>query len=71
MPFSSAYPLGTNVIVTLGVRDQTNALSNNNCLPTVANTSEAGFTLQWRNLNGDACAVRNAVTVNYYAVPAQ
>ena len=71
MAFSTPYAGGTNVIVTLGVRDQGSALSNNNCLATVANASEIGFTLQWRNLNGDPCPVRTAVTVYYFAVPAR
>jgi hypothetical protein len=70
--FSSAFPAGTNVIITLGVRDRTgNRWSNDDCFPAVANPSLTGFTLQWRDLSGSTCSVNVAVTVNYIAVPEQ
>jgi hypothetical protein len=69
--FSSAFPAGTNVIITLGVRDQGASYSRNDCLPTVANPSASGFALVWRDLDGTNCSVNRPVTVNYIAVAAQ
>jgi hypothetical protein len=45
--------------------------SRNDCFPTVANVSAAGFTLQWRDLDGSNCNVSRPVTVNYIAVLTQ
>ena len=74
MTFTSPFASGTNVIVTLTVRDRAGSrLMGDDCFPAVANTSVAGFTLQWRNLDGAVCTVsgNGSVTVNYMAVGAQ
>ena len=71
--FSSPFPAGTDVIITLSVRDRAGgSYSSNNCFPAVANASAIGFTVQFRNTGGSACSsVTSGVVVNYIALPVQ
>jgi hypothetical protein len=70
--FSSAFPAGTNVMVTLGIRERSGRLSGDHCVLTVSNVTLSGFTVQWRDVDGTtSCGSSAAVVVNYIAVPTQ
>jgi hypothetical protein len=72
--FNAAFPAGTNVIVTLGVRDRSGKLANDHCLPTVVNATSSGFTLLWKDIgstSNPSCSTVAGTAVNYIAVGLQ